>query len=83
MDAKCLVASDQSPYIVLYMVRKQGAVIEPEGMRSRVWEFCKTERYPYLYSDSRTVENDPRIQSALGELILQKGEIRVYALNWE
>lgn len=82
-NAKCLVATDGTPYALLYLLRKQGANVEPKGLRPWIWQLARKEHWGYLYSDSRDFERQPQIQASLGDTVLQKGEIIVFQLRWD
>lgn len=83
-DAKCLVGSDGTPYALLYIVRKHGAQFHPGGnIADWMWEKCKAIDVEYLYSDSREFEAKPFVKKALGDLVTEKGAVKVWKLNFD
>jgi hypothetical protein len=80
-DALCVVGSDESHYIYFYYVDKKGWGFDQDKLDLQTLKKMIGEGAGYLYSDSRTVDQNADIAACLGQLILEKGSVRVYKLR--
>ena len=80
-NALCIVGNDNSKSIFYYYIHKKGWAfyndwISGEEMKDRIAKGAE-----YLYSDSRSMEENPGIKPLLDTLLLEKGSVRVYKLK--
>jgi hypothetical protein len=79
-EALCIVGNDISHAIFFYYIDKKGWAFNNDLTKQQMSEMIeKSARF--LYSDSRTVDEDKRIVPYLDTLIMEKGSIRVYRLK--
>lgn len=77
----CVVGTDGSHFIWHYYLHKKGWTFEEEKLTGKRLGKMIDRGGEYMYSDSRKIENDPGIQPYLGELILEKGSVKVFKLK--
>lgn len=80
-DALCLIVSvnDASSYAFSYQIDKQGHIFTENTFHPEWTEdIIKRFGIRYLYSDSRKVDEDPRVQRFVDTLILTRGSVRVF-----
>ncbi|MEM6966947.1 MAG: glycosyltransferase family 39 protein, partial [Bacteroidota bacterium] len=80
-DALCVIGNDVSGHILFYYTNKKGWRFERDILSADVLKYWITEGAEYLYSDSRQIENDPKLQPYLSQLIMEKGSVRVFQLQ--
>lgn len=79
-DALILVGNDNSHYIYFYYVDKKGwgfhdDQLRPEDLKGAIGAGAK-----YLYSDSRRIDENPKILKYFDSLVLEHGSVRVFKL---
>lgn len=79
-DALCIALNDESHFIFFYYIDKKGWGIDGDNLNTKNLEKMIKEGASYLYSDSRTIDNNIEITKLLDKLVLEKGSIRVYSL---
>ena len=80
-DALVIAGNDDSNYIFLYYIDKKGWGFKKDNLTPQKITSMIDKGAKFLYSDSRTIENDPHIANHFDKLILEKGTIRVYRLK--
>ncbi len=79
-DALCVVGNDASHYILFYHLNRKGWGFDHDQLTAAQLESMINSGAEYLYSDSRTVDQNPDIQPYLDSLVLEKGSVRVFRL---
>lgn len=80
-DALCIIGKDVSGHILFYYTNKKGWRFQEDNLSEEVLKYWISRGAKYLYSDSRQVENNPKLQLYLSKLVLEKGSIRVFQLQ--
>ena len=81
-DALCIAGDDDSHSIFFYFIHKKGWGFSKSLNKQQMSEMVGKGAL-FLYSDSRTVDEDKEIAPYLDTLIMEKGSIRVYKLKKE
>ena len=82
-NALCVAGNDESHRIFLYYIDKKGWTFSDDKLDPSLLRELIGKGARYLYSDSRFVDENPAINSLLGDRVLQKGSIRIYRLRTE
>ena len=77
----CIVGNDISHYIFFYYVNKKGWLFDSDNFKPSQVKDAIEKGAAYLYSDSRTIDENPEIVQLLGRKIMDKGSIRVFELK--
>jgi hypothetical protein len=80
-DALCIAGNDISHFIFFYYIDKKGWGFDGDRLNDGKVRKMIEEGAAYLYSDSRKVDEDPRIIPFLEEKIMEKGTVRVFRLK--
>jgi hypothetical protein len=80
-DALCIAGNDESTCIFFYYINKKGWAFSSDKLRGMNMQQMIDKGASYLYSDSRTFEADTSVAPNLGDLVTEKGSLRVYALK--
>jgi hypothetical protein len=81
-EALCIAGDDESHSIFLYYIHKKGWGFSKGLNKQRMSEMVE-KGAQFLYSDSRTVDEDKEIMSFLDTLVIEKGSIKVHKLKKE
>ncbi len=79
-DTLCVAGNDESYRIFLYYIDKKGWTFTGDNLEADQLKEMIDRGARYLYSDSRAIDEDPKISPFLDQLVLEKGTIRVYSL---
>jgi hypothetical protein len=80
--AKCVIINDPTRYVFSYLIDKHGIVFTDECLpASWINGYVRKYGISYLYSNSRLVDEDPEIVPHLEQLLMERGEIRVFKLR--
>ena len=79
-SALCVV-TDNTPHAHFYYLNRKGWDFRADSLKAHQLENAIARGAQYLYSDSRRLEEDTTIRVLLGEMILQKGEVRLFRLS--
>ncbi len=79
-NALCIVGNDESSRIFLYYIHKKGWVLNCNNVCSPDFKEMIDKGAEYLYSDSRSLDEDPRIKPHLNALVSEHGSIKVFSL---
>jgi hypothetical protein len=77
----CIAGNDESHFIFFYYIDKKGWGFHNNELNAININNMIKDGAKYLYSDSRTIDDDKNIQQFLNKLILEKGSIRIYSLK--
>lgn len=81
-DSSLVVAgNDISGYIFFYYIDKKGWNFNYDQMSDSLLQSMIKKGADYLYSDSRSIENNPGLTPLLDSLILEAGSIKVFKLK--
>ncbi|HLF14905.1 MAG TPA: glycosyltransferase family 39 protein [Bacteroidota bacterium] len=80
-DALCVVGNDESHHIFFYYINKKGWGFHNNGLDHGRLKGMIIRGARYLYSDSRGIDENETIQPLIGDLVLERGSIRVYRLR--
>ncbi len=83
-DAQCLIisANDASGYAFSYQIDKQGHIfLENNFPIEWTEDIIKRFGVRYMYSDSRKVDEDPKMQPFIESVILTRGSVKVFKLK--
>jgi hypothetical protein len=80
-DALCIAGNDNSHFIFFYYIDKKGWGFDNNNLGDKQLNKMISDGAQYLYSDSRQLENNVKIAPFLGELILEKGSVKVFRLK--
>ncbi len=83
-NAVCLIvnATDASNHSFSYQIDRQGHIFTENNLRIE-WTEDIIKRYGvrYMYSDSRKVDEDPKMQPFIESVILTRGSVKVFKLK--
>ncbi len=80
-NALCIAGNDESYRIFLYYIDKKGWSFTRDRMDKTRIEGMIGRGVRFLFSDSRKVDKDPEIILPLDQLVLEKGNIRIFGLR--
>lgn len=80
-DALCIVGNDISHFIFFYHLDKKGWGFDNDQLDTENIKEMINQGAQYLYSDTRSIDENPEISLLLEHLILEKGSMRVYKLK--
>ncbi len=80
-DALVVAGNDISPHIYLYHLDRKGWRFSNDHLPASRLEQQIDEGAAYLFSDSRKVDGNQRLQPMLDSLVLERGSFRVYRLR--
>lgn len=81
-DEKCIVLNDITQFTFLYLIDKQGYVFQHDYLPTEwIHDMVVNHGVRYLYSDSRAVDERIDVQPYISNVILEKGNIRVFKLK--
>ncbi len=80
-DALVVVGNDVSQFIFFYYIDKKGWGFNNDDLTANQLKNMIQTGAQYLYTDSKTITNQPAIQQQLKELIIERGSIQVYSLK--
>jgi len=80
-DALCIAGNDLSGFIFFYYIDKKGWGFYYDELDAAQLSRMIEKGAAYLYSDSRNVENKAGIAPFLGELVVERGSIRIFKLK--
>lgn len=80
-DAICILVNDPSQYIFGYLVDKKGFVFRDDNLPSGwIEDMILNYKATYMYSDTRKIDEDPSIRQYFEEMVMERGNIRVFKL---
>ncbi len=79
--SKCIVGNDPSHHIFFYYIHKKGWAFHGHQMNANLLKDRIAQGAEYLYTDSRTIDEDPELKLLLKELVGNAGSIYVYRLK--
>jgi hypothetical protein len=77
----CVVGNDESSCIWFYYINKKGWAFDNDWLDEKSLKEMISQGAAYLYTDSKKVQQDTGIKSCIDRLILQRGDVCVYALK--
>lgn len=77
----CIAGNDISHHIFFYYINKKGWGFDHDSLSSSRMDNMIRHGAEYLYSSSRTIEQDSSINKYFDKIILQAGQIYVYKLK--
>ncbi len=80
-NALCVVGNDLSYCIYFYYIDKKGWPFGDDRLNAEQLSQMIREGAGYLYSDSRTIDENKDIVPLLDSLILERGSVRVFRLK--
>jgi 4-amino-4-deoxy-L-arabinose transferase-like glycosyltransferase len=80
-ESLVVAGNDESYYIFFYYIDKKGWGFSHNSLSREKLESMILKGAEYIYSDSRVIDENYEIAPLLGELILEKGSIKVYRLK--
>lgn len=80
-DALIVTGNDISHFIYFYYTDKKGWGFDNDNLSSSDLNEMINKGAEYLYSDSRSLEDNENIRQYLESLILEKGSVRIYKLS--
>lgn len=80
-DALCIIGNDKTGYVSFYYLDKKGWAFHDDQLDAPKLSEMIQKGAQYLYSDSRSLDENPAIIPFLQEKITEKGSIRVYSLQ--
>jgi hypothetical protein len=81
-DSALVVAgNDESHFIFFYYIGKKGWGFHADELTGEQLAGMIGKGAAYLYSDSRAVEENPSVAKHLGDLVMEKGSLRVFRLR--
>lgn len=80
-DALIVTGNDISHFIYFYYTDKKGWGFDNDNLSSSDLNEMINKGAKYLYSDSRSLEENENIRQYLDSLILEKGSVRIYKLS--
>lgn len=79
--ALCIAGNDESHFIFFYYIDKKGWGFDNDGLTTENIKGMIAKGAQYLYSDSRSIDENKNIKPYLDKLISEKGSIRIYKLK--
>ncbi|MEZ4960067.1 MAG: glycosyltransferase family 39 protein [Saprospiraceae bacterium] len=80
--SKCIIIQDPLWYVFSYIIDKRGFVFTNEYLPGHwVEDLRKNYGVTYMYSSSRKVDEDPEVAANFEELVMERGEIKVFKLK--
>jgi hypothetical protein len=80
-DALCIVGNDESGHILFYYIGKKGWCFDNNDLSASKLNDLIHNGARYLYSDSRSIDDNEEIKKFLKTKILEIGTVRVYELQ--
>lgn len=80
-DALCVVGNDDSYQIFFYHINKKGWAFTENRLNAPLLKGMISEGAQYLFSDSRSIDENPDIRLLFDSLVLEKGSVRVFRLR--
>lgn len=80
-NSLCVVGNDESKNIFFYYLNKRGWTFDHDELSSEKLKSFMNKGAKYLYSDSRSVDENNKIKLLLDSMILEKGSVRIYKLK--
>ncbi len=80
-DALVVAGNDQSHYIFFYYIDKKGWAFDHDRLSAQQLQSMIEKGATYLYSDSRTIDNDSNVAALIDDTVIKKGSVRVYRLK--
>jgi len=80
-DKLCIVGNDISHYIFMYYIDKKGWGFDNDMLTPKKVKQMIDQGAEYFYSDSRIIDNNPKISKFFDKELFNKGSIRVYSLK--
>lgn len=80
-DALVIAGNDKSQFIVLYMIHKKGWNFDLEYLSEGKLKRAIAGGAEYMYSDSRKIESDERINRHFEKMVFEGGSVRVFKLK--
>jgi hypothetical protein len=81
-NAPCIILNDHSNYIFAYQIDKQGHIFKEDNLPPEwIEDMIKRFGVHYMYSDSRKVDENPKVIALIDSLIIQRGSVKVFKLK--
>ncbi len=80
-EARVVAGNDVSHFIMFYYLDKKGWGFHDDQLSAERLQAVIAEGAEYLYTDAKALVNQPALQPYLDTLVMEKGSIRVYALE--
>jgi len=81
-DALCIIQNDHSGVSFSYQIDKMGFGFYSDQLKLE-WmpDILNNNNIEYMYSDSEKINDDPRLQNYIEEVVLEAGSIKVFKLK--
>ena len=80
--AICIMLNDVSSYAFAYLIDKNGFVFNDDHLPGGwVDDMIRNYGATYMYSNSRVVEEDPEVNQYFENMVMERGNVRVYKLK--
>jgi len=80
-DALCIIGNDISGHILFYYTNKKGWRFQKDKLNEGMIQYFIKEGAEYLYSDSRNVDENLKIQPFLETKIMEQGSVSIFKLQ--
>ncbi len=81
-DAPCIILNDVSSYVFAYQIDKKGHIFANDDLPVEwIEDMIKRFGVRYMYSDSRKINENPRVQGLVDSLLFQSGSLQVVKLK--
>jgi hypothetical protein len=81
-ETHCIFLNDVSIHIWPYLLNKKGYVFNNDQLpKEWIEDMIRTKNVRYMYSDSRTIDENPAYQYLFDSVILQKGTLKLIKLK--
>jgi 4-amino-4-deoxy-L-arabinose transferase-like glycosyltransferase len=78
----CIMLNDHTNFIFSYQIDKQGYIFTEDYLPPEwIEDMIKRYNVHYMYSDSRKVDESPKVLPFIDSLILERGSVRVFKLK--
>lgn len=80
-DALCIILNDESTYVFSYLIDKQGFIFQDNFPAPWMPDMIDNKGARFMYSNNRTMDENPEISKFFDALVLQIGTIKVFKLK--
>jgi len=80
-NALCVAGNDNTHSVFFYYIDKKGWAFDGDNLDDKQLGLMISQGAEYLYSDSRKLDTNKKIQPYLGEMITEEGSVRVFRLK--
>lgn len=80
-NALVVAGNDVSHFIFLYYINKKGWGFDSDNLTPEILKSTIENGAKYIYTDSEVILNNPKITCFFDELVMERGNVRVYKLK--